>query len=73
MSVEQLLSRMNTLLRQGDSEALDLIDEIEKSLKTFKLDSEFEKLSSQLNYFLFDEARQTLAGIANSLNIELSE
>lgn len=73
MSVEQLLSRMNTLLRQGDSEALDLIDEVEKSLQSFKLDSDIEELSSQLSYFLFEEARQTLTSIANSLDIELSE
>ena len=71
--VKEILARLDALLRQGDSEALELMDKIKIHLDYFDIDDQVSELNHRINYFRFEDARRSLDGIATALKINLIE
>ncbi len=71
--VKEILAHMDILLRQGDSEALELMEKIKIHLDYFDIDDQVLELIHRINYFRFEDARRSLNKIATSLNINLVE
>jgi two-component system sensor histidine kinase/response regulator len=71
--MKQVLGRMLTLLQEGDTEAVEVMEQLRSSLRGMGFGDRLATAQELVDAFQFDEALVALEPIARSLNVGLKE